>query len=117
MTGWLLAAIAIISAGGIAFEILLMRLNSIAQWHHFAAMTISIAMLGFGASGTFLAVARPWAIAHFGAIWRVNAVLFGVTAIGAFALIQLLPINPMELAWNLELFGRLIFVYLLAMVP
>jgi hypothetical protein len=35
-----------------------MQLISIVQWHHFAYMIISIAMLGFGASGTLLALAR-----------------------------------------------------------
>ena len=35
-----------------------MRLFSIIQWHHFAYMMISIALLGYGASGTFLALAR-----------------------------------------------------------
>ena len=35
-----------------------MRLYAIVGWHHFAYMMISIALLGFGASGTALALAR-----------------------------------------------------------
>ena len=31
---------------------------SIVQWHHFAYMIISLALLGYGASGTFIARAR-----------------------------------------------------------
>ncbi len=46
------------SAAIIAFQLALMQLISIVQWHHFAYMIISIAMLGFGASGTLLALAR-----------------------------------------------------------
>ena len=46
------------SAAIIAFQLSLMQLISIVQWHHFAFMVISIAMLGFGASGTLLALAR-----------------------------------------------------------
>jgi len=46
------------SAAIIAFQLSLMQLISIVQWHHFAFMIISIAMLGFGASGTILAIAR-----------------------------------------------------------
>ena len=42
-----------ISASAIAYEILLMRLLSIVQWHHFAHMIISLALLGYGASGPF----------------------------------------------------------------
>ncbi len=46
------------SAAIIAFQLALMQLISVVQWHHFAYMIISIAMLGFGASGTLLALAR-----------------------------------------------------------
>ncbi|MDP6180699.1 MAG: hypothetical protein QGG48_12485, partial [Desulfatiglandales bacterium] len=42
------------SASVLAYEILLMRLLSIAQWHHFAYMAISMALLGFGAAGSLL---------------------------------------------------------------
>jgi hypothetical protein len=38
---------------GLAYEITLTRMLSIATWYHFAFMVISIAMLGFGASGSF----------------------------------------------------------------
>jgi len=51
-------AVALISAAGIAYQIVLMRILSIAQWHHFAYMVISLAMLGFGASGALLALLR-----------------------------------------------------------
>ncbi len=46
------------SAAIIAYQLALMQLISIVQWHHFAYMIISVAMLGFGASGTLLALAR-----------------------------------------------------------
>ena len=47
-------SVALISAAALAYEVLLMRLFSIIQWHHFAYMIISLALLGYGASGTFL---------------------------------------------------------------
>ena len=46
------------SAAIIAFQLALMQLISVVQWHHFAYMIISVAMLGFGASGTLLALNR-----------------------------------------------------------
>jgi hypothetical protein len=48
-----LAAVGMLSAAVLAYEILLMRLFAIVHWHHFAFMMISIALLGYGASGTF----------------------------------------------------------------
>ena len=53
-----LLAVGLVSAGVLAYEVLLARLFSIIQWYHFAYMVISIALLGYGASGTFLALAR-----------------------------------------------------------
>ena len=47
----LLLAVAGLSAATLAYEILLMRLLSISHWHHFAYMIISLALLGYGASG------------------------------------------------------------------
>ena len=41
-------AISLVSAGAIGYEILLMRLYAIGQWHHSAYMIISIALLGYG---------------------------------------------------------------------
>ncbi|WP_224482854.1 hypothetical protein [Robertkochia aurantiaca] len=44
----------------IAYQVTLMRQLSITQWYHFAYMVIAIAMLGFGFSGTFLALFKRW---------------------------------------------------------
>ncbi len=54
----LIISLGLHSAAIIAFQLALMQLISIVQWHHFAYMIISVAMLGFGASGTLLALYR-----------------------------------------------------------
>ena len=46
----------LLSMASLAFEITLTRVFSVAQWYHFAFMTVSIALLGLGASGSFLAL-------------------------------------------------------------
>ncbi len=53
-------ALALLSVAVIAYQLVLMQILSITQWHHFAYMVISIALLGFGAAGTVLALAREW---------------------------------------------------------
>ena len=75
-----LISIALISASALAYEILLMRLLSITQWHHFAYMIISLALLGYGVSGTFLALVQDRLKGHFKAAFLINAALFGLTA-------------------------------------
>lgn len=54
----LLFSIAFLSAAIIAFQLALMQILSIVQWYHFAYMIISVALLGFGAAGTVLAIFR-----------------------------------------------------------
>ncbi len=45
-----------VSAGILGFEIALMRVLLVVSWHYFAFLIISLAMLGFGASGTALTI-------------------------------------------------------------
>jgi len=44
----------LLSAATLTFEVNLTRIFSVAQFYHFAFMIVSLALLGFGASGTFL---------------------------------------------------------------
>lgn len=53
-------SVGITSMAVIAFQLVIVQLLSISQWHHFAYMVISMAMLGFGAAGTVLALFRQW---------------------------------------------------------
>ena len=50
----LFCAVFFVSVSTLAFEVLLTRVFSIGQWNHLSFMVISIALFGFGASGTFL---------------------------------------------------------------
>lgn len=71
----LIISLGLHSAAIIAFQLSLMQLISIVQWHHFAYMIISVAMLGFGASGTLLALAREWLLKR--ADWIVPLLITG----------------------------------------
>jgi SAM-dependent methyltransferase len=112
-----LISIALISASALAYEILLMRLLSITQWHHFAYMIISLALLGYGVSGTFLALVQDRLKGHFQAAFLINATLFGLTALGSFLLVQSLPFNALELLWDLKQPLWLLAIYLLLFIP
>src|SRR6059058_3927743 len=89
----LLVAITLVSAGLLAYEVLLTRLFAIIQWHHFAYMVISIALLGYGASGTFLAFAQKRLLSHFIPVFALCAALFAVSAVAAFVVAERLPFN------------------------
>ncbi len=113
----LLPATLLVSAGAIAYELLLMRALSIVQWHHFAYMIISLALLGYGASGTLIALFRRRFKAHFEVAFSASALLFSVTMIGCFALGQRVPFNALEIVWNPRQFAYLSVLYLAFFVP
>jgi spermidine synthase len=106
-----------VSGAALAYEILLMRLFSIIQWHHFAYMIISLTLLGYGASGTFLALGwrRRWMRFRFA--YPLHLTLFGVTAILCLAVAQRIPFNPQELLWDPGQWLNLLLVYLLLVLP
>lgn len=110
-------AIALVSGAAIGYEILLMRLFSIIQWHHFAYMIISLALLGYGASGVVLALYRDWLNARFQWVFPGGILLFSLSAPGCFWLGQRLPFNPSELFWSPAQPLYLLMLYLLLALP
>lgn len=117
MTRATFLAVAVVSAAILAYEVLLVRLYSIVSWHHFAYMVISVALLGFGASGTALAVARCRILPHFPAAFAACAALFAVTAVAGFGVAVRLPFNPLALVWDREQLVWLALGYLLLIPP
>ncbi|MEA3372328.1 MAG: SAM-dependent methyltransferase [Campylobacterota bacterium] len=110
-------SIALTSASALAYEILLMKLFSIIQWHHFAYMIISLALLGYGASGTFLALARERLLRYFPYAYVGNIVLFGVSSMLCFVVAQQIPFNPLEILWETKQLFWLLCLYLLLALP
>ena len=113
----LFLATLLISATAIAYEILLMRMLSIVQWHHFAYMIISLALLGYGASGTFIALCKRWLEPRFELAFSASALLFSVTIVACFVLGQRVPFNALEIVWNPRQFWNLAGIYLVYFVP
>ena len=112
-----LLAIAMLSAAALGYEILLMRLFSVIQWHHFAYMMISVALLGYGAGGTFVALARGAMLARYAQVFVAGAAAFGIFSVTSFLLAQRVEFNPLELAWDPRQPLRLLAIYVLLCVP
>ncbi len=113
----LLTSIFLVSASAIAYEILLMRVLSIVQWHHFAWMIISLALLGYGASGTVLALARDRLVPRFRVVIAVAALLLAVSMVLCLMLGQRVPFNALQVIWDPRQFLYLAVLYLLFMLP
>jgi SAM-dependent methyltransferase len=110
-------AIGLLSACMLAYEVLLTRLLSIMLWHHFAYMIISAAMLGYGASGTALALLKDKIAPHASLIYICAAAGMAFLMPAAFLLAQQVPFNPLELLWDQTQLWSLLAIYLLMMLP
>jgi len=80
-------------------------------------MVISLALLGYGASGTFLVFLRPWFLQRFSLAFTGNILLFGITVVACFLGGQHLLFNPDELLWSQSQWLKLVFLYLLLALP
>jgi hypothetical protein len=94
-----------------------MRLFSIIQWHHFAYMMISLALLGYGVSGAFIMLLQRPLLQRFAASYIINLTLFGICSVGCFLLAQHIPFNAEEVLWDARQTVWLLYTYLLLAVP
>lgn len=112
-------ALALVSSALIAFQLVLMQVLSIVQWYHFAYMVISVALLGFGASGTVISLAQNWFLRRFRVIVPVAMVACGAAMPSAAWLSQsdVARFDSYLLLTDLSQFGSLVVTYLLFFVP
>ncbi len=73
-------SVSLLSAAIIAFQLSLIQILSIVQWHHFAYMVISVALLGFGAAGTVLSLAKKFFVE------RAETILPGLMTLSGLAM-------------------------------
>ncbi len=106
-----------VSAAAIGYQILLMRVLSIVHWHHFAYMIISLALLGYGVSGTFVALLQRVLVARFETAFALSALLFSISMLACFVLGQTVPFNALEIVWDARQLLYLSAIYLLFFVP
>jgi hypothetical protein len=128
----------LLSMASLAFEITLTRVFSVAQWYHFAFMTVSIALLGFGASGSFLALfpslasgphptpgpsplpkaqERGGGVGQVGNLSHLLAVLFALSIVGSYLIINYIPFDSYRIAWERRQLLYLAIYYLSLALP
>jgi hypothetical protein len=112
----LLLAVACSSAAALIFEIALTRIFAVTQFYHFAFMTVSLALLGFAASGSALA-AFP-ALGRGGARrWARLAYAQSLATLGAYTLANVLPFDSFSIAWDTRQVVYLAISYLALAAP
>jgi len=117
----LLTAIFFVSFATLAFEVLLTRVFAIGQWNHLSFMVISIALFGFGASGTFLSLveaskSRRWQHPASQTSLCVLLCLFSAAVILSFLSLNRMPLDyfrlPVEPLQSLYLLAAYSFLSL-----
>ncbi len=80
-------------------------------------MIISLALLGYGASGTFIALFRQSLEPRFEAAFALCALLFSIAMVACFVVGQRVPFNALEIIWDRKQFINLSLLYLVFFVP
>lgn len=112
-----LFSIALISSTALSYEVLLTRLFSIIQYHHFAYMIISLALLGYGVSGTLLSLTRNYVSQHYTPFYISNIILFAISSLSCFLIAQHIGFNAEQMLWDYTQAVRLFGTYMLLMLP
>jgi hypothetical protein len=111
-----------VSLSTLTFEVLLTRVFSIGQWNHLSFMVISIALFGFGASGTFLSLVdirkKAWMQRIQSRIGLdILLYLYSFSAILSFLVLNHLPLDYFRLAVEPIQVIYLLIAYLLPALP
>jgi hypothetical protein len=111
-----LLGVALSSAAVLMLEVVLTRIFAVAQFHHFAFVAVSLALLGFGAAGSFLYV---WPRLGRGGPgrWAMLAALQTAATIGGYLAANRVPFDSFTVAWDRRQILYLAMVYLALATP
>ena len=101
----------------LAYEVVLVQLLAITHWSHFAALVISLALLGFGASGSALAIGRRRLAGRERRAYGLATLLAGLAYDPAYRLSARIPFDAFELIAVPRQFLWLILTYLALATP
>ena len=114
---FLLLGIFLTSAATLTLEISIIRLLSVAQWHHFAFLVVSMALLGYGASGSFLS-SFPSLLGRDPLGFLINGSgLFSLSALMAYLAGNQIPFDLARIAFDRWQVFYLFLFYLVFSLP
>ena len=109
----------LLSVAIIAFQLSLIQILSIVQWYHFAYMVISVALLGFGAAGTFLSLAKKFLIENSERLLPALMILSGLAMAVSVSVAQseAIRFDSYLLFADYSHLWKLLVTYLLFFIP
>ncbi|MFQ6109823.1 MAG: hypothetical protein ACE5L7_09770 [Candidatus Aminicenantales bacterium] len=112
-----LTGIFFVSTATLCLEISLTRYFSISQQYHFAFWVVSIAFLGYGASGSFLTLFRNLRLTNPHWFLSLASLLFSLSILLSFFLCNRLPFDFMKLSWDKGQISYIFLYYLFLCLP
>lgn len=115
----LYAGIFFISMSALILQVALTRVFAIMMWYHFTYLIISLALLGFGASGSLLTLLKldNRTLAYANKLLIITSFLFGATIIISFFSITRIKIDTFVIWKSQKDFFSLIAIFLILSVP
>jgi hypothetical protein len=112
-------SIALLSSAIIAFQLALIQILSVVQWYHFAYMVISMALLGFGAAASLLAVFREKMVnnAEFLLPFLMTCTGIAMAVVTSISQTATFRFDSYLLFAEYSHIGRLLLTYLLFLIP
>lgn len=89
-----------LAAASLLLESTMTRLLAVTQYYHFAFLVVSLALLGYGASGTLLAVVPGFRKIHLNRLLRLSGLGFTGVVFLAYGVINFIPFDAYSIAWD-----------------
>lgn len=112
-----LTGIFLVSVATLCLEISLIRYFSIAQHYHFAFWVVSIAFLGYGASGSFLTVFKGVIKLKKDQFLSLSSLLFSISIFFSFLLCNAISFDFIKLSWERNHIFTIFLYYFILSIP
>lgn len=117
-------SVAALAAAALMLESTLTRLLAVAQFYHFAFLVVSLALLGFGASGSILSLFPRWTLReniqvsdNLRRLLAISGVGFAISVGAAYAVVNYLPFDSYSIVWDRRQVIYFGFYYLALTIP
>ncbi len=107
-------SIGMLAAASLLLESTLTRLLAVTQFYHFAFLVVSLALLGYGTSGTILSVYPRLQKRPLNQLLIFGASGFTVSVAHAYGVVNFLPFDSYSIAWDRRQI-LFFFIYYLAL--
>ncbi len=112
-----LAAIFLISSATLCLEISLTRYFSVSQHYHFAFWVVSIAFMGYGASGSFLTIFKSFSSVDRDTFLSYSSFIYSLTILLSFLLCNSVPFDFTRISWDKNQIFFIFLYYFLLCIP